>query len=171
MSDVSRRHLIGAGAAGAAVASSGIVYAAQERSTSMDIERLGITRAGARLGPVTITEGAVAKGDVPVISLVSVHKDIVHLCGVTADPGHPGDVKDQTRQVLDRIDQLLLLSGTSKSKLLTAQVWLADMGHFADHNRVWNGWVDADNPPARCCIEARLWRPELLVEIMVTAAR
>jgi enamine deaminase RidA (YjgF/YER057c/UK114 family) len=36
--------------------------------------------------------------------------------------------------VLDRIDRLLARAGTSKSKLLTAQVWLTDMSLFADHN-------------------------------------
>jgi enamine deaminase RidA (YjgF/YER057c/UK114 family) len=54
---------------------------------------------------------------------------------------------------------------------LTAQVWLADMSMFTEHNEAWNDWVDPDNPPVRACVEARLAHPELLVEIMVTAAR
>ena len=83
-----------------------------------------------------------------------------------------GDIKDQTRQTLDRIDRLLDKAGTNKSKLLSAQVWLTDMAHFADHNSVWNAWVDAKNPPVRMCVQSpQLWRPGLLVEIMVTAAR
>jgi len=49
-----------------------------------------------------------------------------------------GDVKDQTRQILDRIDRLLSRAGSDKSKLLSAQVWLTDMALFADHNSVWN---------------------------------
>ena len=34
-----------------------------------------------------------------------------------------------------------------------------------------NLWVDPENPPARACVKADLARPELLVEIMVTAAK
>ena len=56
----------------------------------------------------------------------------------TADPMKIGDVKDQTRQILDRIDRLLSRAGSDKSKLLSAQVWLTDMALFADHNSVWN---------------------------------
>ena len=32
-------------------------------------------------------------------------------------------------------------------------------------------WVDPENPPARACVNAQLARPEILVEIMVTAAK
>jgi enamine deaminase RidA (YjgF/YER057c/UK114 family) len=89
------------------------------------------------------------------------------------DPSNPtfGDVQAQTAQVLQRIDELLADAGTDKSKLLTAQVWLADMSLFAEHNEAWNAWVDPRNPPVRACVEARLTHPELLVEIMCTAAR
>ena len=105
----------------------------------------------------------------PIISLAVAHDDKVYLCGVTPDP--VGDVKVQTAQVLSRIDRLLHQAGTDKSKLLTAQIWLADMRHFEDHNAAWNEWVDPNNPPARACVRADLWQPGLLVEIMVTAAR
>jgi enamine deaminase RidA (YjgF/YER057c/UK114 family) len=88
---------------------------------------------------------------------------------VTPDPG--GDIATQTRQVLERIDKLLAMAGSDKSKLLTAQVWLSDMRLFEAHNAVWNAWVDRGNPPARACVRADLVRPGLLVEIMVTAAR
>ena len=62
----------------------------------------------------------------PIISFV--HNGTVNLFGVTADP--VGDVKVQTRQVLESIDKLLQMAGTDKSKLLLAQVWLADMHDF-----------------------------------------
>lgn len=71
-----------------------------------------------------------------------------------------------------RIDALLRKAGTSRSRLSSAQVWLADMDDFAAHNAAWNRWVDAAHPPARACVQSpRLWRPGLLVEIVVTAAR
>jgi enamine deaminase RidA (YjgF/YER057c/UK114 family) len=105
----------------------------------------------------------------PIISTSVIRGDTVYLSGVIAGP--IGDVRAQTAQVLQRIDRLLAAAGTDKSRLLTAQVWLADMATFVEHNEVWNEWVDAANPPARACVEARLTHPGLLVEIMVTAAR
>src|SRR5438105_3388477 len=124
-------------------------------ASGMTIERHGIREA---------TEGR------PIISLAVTRGDTVYLCGVTSDP--VGDVVAQTRQVLARIDALLARAGTDKSKLLTAQVWLTDMDHFAAHNAAWNEWVDPRNPPARACLQSpRLWQPGVLVEIMVTAAR
>jgi enamine deaminase RidA (YjgF/YER057c/UK114 family) len=120
---------------------------------------MAITRLGSTQG----TEG------LPIISRVVVRGDTVYLCGVTPDP--VGDIKSQTKQVLERIDRLLQTAGTDKSKLLTAQVWLSDMSLFEAHNSVWNEWVDPRNPPARACVGAALWQPQMLVEIMVTAAK
>ena len=113
-----------------------------------------------------ITSGANGR---PIISYAVVRGDTVYLSGVTPDPG--GDITPQTRQVLGRIDALLAKGGTDKSRLLTAQVWLAAMRLFEAHNAVWNGWVDRENPPVRACVRADLVRPGLLVEIMVTAAK
>jgi enamine deaminase RidA (YjgF/YER057c/UK114 family) len=104
----------------------------------------------------------------PIISRAVVRGDTVYLCGVTPDP--VGDIKAQTRQVLNRIDQLLKTAATDKSKLLMAQVWLSDMRFFEAHNAVWNEWVDPANPPVRACVRADLVRA-CLVEIMVTAAK
>ena len=108
------------------------------------------------------------RAGLPIISQVVVHDGIAYVCGVTPDP--VGDVATQTRQVLERIDRLLAQAGTDKSRLLTSQVWLADMRLFEAHNAAWNAWVDPNNPPVRACVQANLWRPGMLVEIMVTAA-
>lgn len=122
---------------------------------AMDIQRIGITEPG---------------GGIPIISFATIHAGLVYLCGITADASRPGDVKDQTGQVLDRIDRLLARAGTNKSKLLSARVWLTDMALFADHNEAWNAWVDPKNPPVRACLHSpALWRPGMLVEIMATA--
>jgi enamine deaminase RidA (YjgF/YER057c/UK114 family) len=104
----------------------------------------------------------------PIISRVVEYGNTVYVCGMTPDP--VGDISTQTKQVLDRIDDALNLAGTSKSKLLTAQVWLADMRLFEAHNAVWNAWVDPQNAPVRACVRADLVRT-CLVEIMVTAAK
>lgn len=79
------------------------------------------------------------------------------------------DVADQTTQVLKSIEELLALGGSSKQGLVSAMIWLADMNHFAAMNAVWDAWVAGDNPPVRACVQARLARPELLIEIQVMA--
>ena len=110
-----------------------------------------------------------ATNGLPIISRAVVCGDMVYLCGVTPDP--VGDITAQTTQVLERIDRLLQTAGTDKSKLLTAQVWLTDMQLFEAHNAAWNAWVDPQNPPVRACVQAALWRLNILVEIMVTATK
>lgn len=106
----------------------------------------------------------------PRMSRAVVHGDRVYLAGLTASDTSQ-DIKGQTRQILDKIDAYLAQAGTDKSKLLSANLWIKDMAQFADMNSVWNSWVDLENPPARACVKAEMARPEVLVEIMVTAAR
>ncbi len=106
----------------------------------------------------------------PRMSRCVVHGDRVFLAGLTAADTSQ-DVKGQTRQILERIDHYLQAAGTNKSNLLAANLWIKDMALFRDMNSVWNEWVDPQNPPARACVKADLARPEVLVEIMVTAAK
>ena len=93
---------------------------------------------------------------------------MVHLAGQVGDPAN--DVAGQTRDVLAKVERLLAEAGSSKSHLLMATIWLADMDDFAAMNAVWDDWVAPGAPPARACGEARLARPELKVEIMIVAA-
>ncbi len=106
----------------------------------------------------------------PRMSQIVVHGDTVYLAGQVADD-RDADVETQTQQVLDKIERLLDEAGSSKSQILSAQVWLASIGHFARMNEVWDAWVPEGDAPARACIEARLASPDLLVEIGVIAAR
>ena len=106
----------------------------------------------------------------PRMSRTVVHGDRVFVAGLTAADTSQ-DIQGQTRQILERIDHYLREAGTSKSNLLTANLWIKDMAMFADMNSVWNAWVDPQNPPARACVRADMARPEILVEIMVIAAK
>ena len=96
--------------------------------------------------------------------------DTVYLAGVVAK-NLDQDVKGQTKQVLDEIDRLLARCGSSKSKALSASIWVTDIRNRAPMNEVWSAWVDAKNLPARACVEAKLADPRALVEIMVVAGR
>ncbi len=97
-----------------------------------------------------------------------VYNGTVHLAGQVGAPGE--SVTVQTQAVLAEVDRLLTEAGTSKSRILTAQIWLADIGTFGEMNAVWDAWVDRTNPPARWTGEAKLATPDYKVEIIVTAA-
>ena len=105
----------------------------------------------------------------PRMSQIVAHEGTVYLAGQVADDPAPS-VREQTRQVLAKIDRLLAEAGADKSKLLTATVWLADIGSFAEMNEVWDAWVVQGATPARATVEAKLARPGNLVEIMVVAS-
>jgi enamine deaminase RidA (YjgF/YER057c/UK114 family) len=94
----------------------------------------------------------------------------VYTAGVVAEDLKK-DIKGQTQEVLAEIDRLLARCGTSKSKILTATIWVTDIRNRAAMNEVWTAWVDKNNLPARACVEAKLADPACLVEIMVVAAK
>ena len=97
------------------------------------------------------------------------HGGLIYLSGqVPADTD--ADISAQTTSVLEKIDALLDEAGTSRSKVLSATIYLASMEHFAAMNAVWDEWFAAGDAPARTCVEAKLARPTVLVEITVIAA-
>lgn len=104
------------------------------------------------------------------MSQIVIHGDTVYLAGQVADDRN-ADITVQTQQVLQKIDTLLAEAGSDNSKILSAQVWIASIGHFAQMNEVWDSWVAEGHAPARACIEARLASPDLLVEVGIIAAR
>ncbi|HPE60038.1 MAG TPA: RidA family protein [Thiolinea sp.] len=95
------------------------------------------------------------------------HNDTVYLCGQV---GEGSSITEQTQSCLARVDALLAEAGSSREHILQAIVWLSDMQYFAEMNAVWDAWVPEGHAPARACGEAKLARPELLVEVIVTAA-
>jgi len=106
----------------------------------------------------------------PRMSQAVVHGNTVYLAGQVADDTSQ-DTAGQTRQILAKIDALLAAAGTDKSKLVSTNIWLSDIGHFAEMNSAWDSWVSPGNTPARATVEAKLASPAYLVEIMVVAAK
>lgn len=98
------------------------------------------------------------------------HGGLVYLAGQVAQNAPGAPVADQTRDILARVDALLAEAGTDKSKILSANIWVTDMGTFGEMNAVWDAWVPKGHAPARACVEARLASPDYTVEIMVVAA-
>lgn len=90
---------------------------------------------------------------------------------VAGQVGAPGEsVADQTRACLAEVDRILATAGTDKTRILSAQIWLADMADFAEMNSVWDTWVPQGHTPARATGEAKLATPAYRVEVIVTAA-
>lgn len=81
------------------------------------------------------------------------------------------DVRGQTEQALAKLDKVLSAAGSDKHHLLSAQIWLKDIQRdFAGMNEAWDGWIDAASAPARATAQCEMGAPDVLVEIVVTAA-
>ena len=92
-------------------------------------------------------------------------RSLVHLYSCLSD------VTGQTRETLAKIDGLLAAAGTSKAHVLSTQIWVKDITtDFAPMNEVWKEWVVPGSKGVRACVESRMARESILVEIKVTAA-
>jgi enamine deaminase RidA (YjgF/YER057c/UK114 family) len=105
----------------------------------------------------------------PRMSEATIHNGVVYLAGQIPSDATAG-IEDQTRQVLAEIDALLAQAGTDKTRILRAQIFLADISDFAGMNRAWDQWVVPGHTPARATVEAKLADPAWKIEIVVTAA-
>lgn len=101
------------------------------------------------------------------MSKIVKHNGVAYLCGQV---GAGSSVAEQTADCLARVDALLEKAGSSREQMLQAIIWLADMGDFAEMNEVWDAWTPEGHAPARACGESKLARPDLKVEIIVTAS-
>ena len=105
----------------------------------------------------------------PRMSEMTVHNGVAYLAGQVASDSSL-DAAGQTASVLAQVDALLKRAGTDKSRILMAQIFLADVGDFAAMNTAWDAWVAGGSTPPRATVEARLAKPEWKVEIVVKAA-
>ncbi|KAB0680031.1 RidA family protein [Aureimonas leprariae] len=98
-----------------------------------------------------------------------IHGDTVYLAGQVGDPS--SGITEQTESALAEVERLLTAAGSSKAKILSAQIWLKDIADFGAMNLVWDAWIDPANPPARATMgKADLATSEYLVEVIVVAA-
>jgi enamine deaminase RidA (YjgF/YER057c/UK114 family) len=104
------------------------------------------------------------------LSEAAIHNGTVYLAGQIAED-LTQDIAGQTREVLSHIDRLLADASSDKSHILMCQIFISDMKDFAGMNAVWNEWVADGNSPPRATVEAKLAKPEWLVEMVITAAQ
>lgn len=96
-----------------------------------------------------------------------IHNNTVYVSGQV---GKGTTVTEQTKSALAEIEKILAEAGSDKSKILSAQIWLADMADFAEMNAVWDEWVGGKDAPTRATGEAKLATPAYKVEVIVVAA-
>ncbi|MBL8509493.1 RidA family protein [Chitinimonas sp. JJ19] len=106
----------------------------------------------------------------PRLSEIVVHNNTVYLAGQVAEATLADAAKAQTEEILGMIDRLLGEVGSDKTKILTAQIWLADIADYDAMNEAWSAWVPQGHTPARATVESRLATPEYKVEIKIVAA-
>lgn len=92
----------------------------------------------------------------------------VYISGTIART-HDAPIEIQTREVLERIDELLAKAGADKKQLLSVTVYLPHIRDYEAMNRVWDDWVDPAHKPARATVEARLAIESLRVEMSAVA--
>ena len=103
------------------------------------------------------------------LSDMAVYNGVAYLAGqVPSDTTQ--DITGQTAQVLAMVDALLARAGSDKTRILMAQIFIADLADFAGMNVAWDAWIAAGHAPPRATVVAKLAKPEWKVEIVVTAA-
>ena len=103
------------------------------------------------------------------LSEMVIHNGTIYLAGEVPD-NSTKDITGQTEEVLAKIDKLLAMAGSDKTKILSAQIFLPEMADFPGMNVAWEKWVVPGATPARATVEAVLANPGYKVEIMCIAA-
>ncbi len=103
------------------------------------------------------------------ISMATKSGEMVFVAGIVALDEHgemvgKGDVREQTRQVLENIKELVTAAGGSLSDITKTTVYITDFANYAGMNEVYGEYF-AEQPPARATVRADLFNPDLLVEI------
>lgn len=106
----------------------------------------------------------------PRMSEAVMYNGVIYTSGVVADTTVGKPVYEQTKDILQQIDEILARAGSNKTRILKANIWLSDMATFSEMNRAWDAWVVAGQTPARATVESKLAAPGYDVEIMIEAA-
>ena len=106
----------------------------------------------------------------PRLSMAVSHGGSVYLSGQVAIDAAGGPIPEQAREVLRRIDDLLIEAGTDRSRLLTVTLYVADLATLPEINAIWLDWLAGAQPPCRTTVEAKLASPRYALEISAVAA-
>jgi enamine deaminase RidA (YjgF/YER057c/UK114 family) len=102
-------------------------------------------------------------------SRVVVHDNTVYVAGLVSD--QPGkDIEHQCVEVLNKLDELLVTAGTSRSSLLSMTVFLKTFEDYERFKVTYAAWADPENLPVRATLRADMRDPGMRIEIMAIAA-
>lgn len=80
----------------------------------------------------------------------------------------PEDIKEQAKQSLENIKEILETAGASLESVVKSTVFLKDLSNFAQVNEVYGEYF-TESYPARCCVEVSKLPKDAGVEIEVVA--
>ena len=109
----------------------------------------------------------------PNLSLATRFGNLVFVAGQTGR--HPAtgevgkDIREQTRNTLERIKVILAAAGTSLDNVLTATPYLTRVQDLAAYNEEYAKYFPTDKPARTTVTVAALNSPDLVIEITVTA--
>ncbi len=108
-------------------------------------------------------------GTGPRMSEAVIHNGTIYLAGQVGTPN--ASVTQQTQDCLAEVDRILAAAGSDKTRLLSVQIWMADMADFAEMNAVWDAWVAPGHTPGRATGESKLANASYKVEVIAIAAQ
>ncbi len=108
-------------------------------------------------------------GKTPILHRVVRHQGVLYLAGIAADDRAAG-MRGQTEQILAKVGTLLAANGSDKSKVLSATIFITDMALKDEMSAAWTTWFAAEELPARATIGVASLGPDVLVEVVITAA-
>lgn len=107
----------------------------------------------------------------PIMHRIVEHNGVIHFGGVLADHLNGVSMRGQITQVCAKLDKLLADAGSDKSKLISATLFITDMNQKQEMNEVWTSWLEARDLPTRATIGVSDLGQDVLIEVVVTAAR
>jgi enamine deaminase RidA (YjgF/YER057c/UK114 family) len=106
----------------------------------------------------------------PRLSDISIFNKVAYLAGQVPRKTLDQGIREQTAEVLASIDALLAEAGSNKSRILTCQIFLKDIGQIAEMNAVWEKWIPPGHCPSRATVQAPMANPKWGIEIVLAAA-
>jgi 2-iminobutanoate/2-iminopropanoate deaminase len=82
-----------------------------------------------------------------------------------------GEIETQTERVIDNLAAVLAAAGSSLDRVVRTTVYLADLGHFARMNAVYERRFQGRPRPARSTVQAAALPRGVAIEIDVVALR
>lgn len=99
---------------------------------------------------------------------IVIHQNTLYLVEVPINISN--DLKNQTIELLNLIENSLKNNGSDKSHILSVTIYLKDITQIEIFNSIWDEWLPNGTAPSRACIEANLANKDYLVEIQLIAA-